>query len=130
MVDKVVFLNRNEVLVKYRIKMFLVDLFWDVNLKKRNGALLQVTDDKVPVLNETLQNELMRHATHSKSKHFEIRGIQIKKVDAGYKLIVSISRNFEKEKLGNIISTIENWIGSILTNNGQTDVSIFYDEDR
>ena len=110
--------------------MFLLDLFWDVNLKKKNGALVPVPDDKVPVLGETLQNGLMRHANHSKSKHSEIRDIQIKKDDAGYKLIVSISRTFEKENLGNIISTIENWIGSILTSKGHTDVSVFYDEER
>lgn len=110
--------------------MFFVDLFWDVNLKKKNGALVPVPDDKVPVLDETLQIGLMHHANHSKSKHFEIRGIQIKKDDAGYKLIVSISRTFEKENIGNIISTIDNWIGSILTSKGHTDVSFFYDEDR
>ena len=119
-----------DVSVNRKNQMFLVDLFWDVNLKKKNGASVPVPDDKVPDLCETFQNGLMHHANHSKSKHFEIHGIQIKKIDAGYKLIVSISRTFEKENLGNIISTIDNWIGSILTSKGQTDVSVFYDEDR
>ena len=110
--------------------MLLVDLFWDVNLKKRNGALVPVPEDKVPVLDETFRNGLWHHETHSKSTQFEIRDIKFKKLDAGYKLIVSISGTFDKENLQTVINTIENWIDSILQKKGQTYVSVFYDDDR
>ena len=110
--------------------MLLVDLIWYVNLKKRNGALVRVPDDKVPVLDEMFRNGLWHHETHSKPTQFKIRDIKLKKLDADYKLIVSISGTFDKENLQTVIKTIENWIGSILQRKGQTNIFVFYDDDR
>lgn len=91
---------------------------------------MPVPDDKVPVLSDVFQNGLLRHAKHSKSKHIEVHEIQFTKKEAGYKLIVTISRNFEKENLQTVLSTIESWIDFILQSKEQKDVSVFYDEER
>ena len=60
----------------------------------------------------------------------EVHEIQFTKKEAGYKLIVTISGNFEKENLQTILSTIESWIDFILQSKEQKDISVFYDEDR
>lgn len=109
-----------------------LDLFWDVNSVKSNGAIKGIPNQEISDLREILQKDLKHYARQSHQNAFELHEISFEESkDIGARLIVTLSffakeeRNWQKTR-----KTIERWISSSFKEKKYDNLAIYFDGER